>query len=62
MCSGPKSAWKALYRRVSSIVKYTGGDLDAAVGVDCESLDLDFLFGDLLWSEGYGKGVCSLGA
>lgn len=25
MCNGPKSAWKALYNKFSSIEKYTGG-------------------------------------
>lgn len=38
MCSGPKSAWNALYRRVLSMVKYAGGwalGPVAAVGPGC---------------------------
>jgi hypothetical protein len=47
MCSGPKSAWKALYNKCLSTEKYTGGSEGvAAVVVDwdlAERLDGDLL-------------------
>lgn len=50
MCNGPKSAWKALYNKVLSMEKYTGGmfrpDLDTPCGPPCAFDDL--LDGDRL--------------
>lgn len=62
MCRGPKSAWKALYNKLLSMVKYMGGGLscDTACGPCC-ALD-DLLLGGLdCFAVGYGKGVFSSG-
>lgn len=61
MCSGPKSAWKALYNRLLSMVKYTGGltCLVAAVGPACALLER--FTGDWVLRSRYLKGVSALG-
>ena len=63
MCSGPKSAWKRLYSRSSSTVKYKGGCTlgpDGTVIGRCGVLEDTFL-GEAAGIAGYGNGVCSLG-
>ena len=65
MCSGPKSAWKALYSKLSSMEKYTGGwtfgpvATGAGVGPFCDFEER--LFSGLAVVVGYGNGVETLG-
>ena len=62
MWRGPKSAWKALYSRLRSIEKYTGGfALDPIDCGPCTAFD-DRFEGDLLCLAGYGNGVRASGA
>lgn len=65
MCSGPKSAWKALYSKLSSMEKYTGGwtlgplATGAGVGPLCDFEER--LCAVRVVVEGYGNGVATLG-
>lgn len=65
MCSGPKSAWKALYNKLSSTEKYTGGwtlgplATGAGVGPFCDFEDR--LCDVLVVVVGHGNGVDALG-
>lgn len=65
MCNGPKSAWKALYNKLSSMEKYTGGwtlgplATGAGVGPCCDFEER--LCAVLAVLAGYGNGVATLG-
>lgn len=60
MCNGPKSAWNALYRRVSSTVKYTGSLCFEALTGLCDAFAERF-DGEDAWL-GNGKAAYGSGA